>query len=432
MIMLIMNKKLNELAKQNKSIKVAIVGAGKMGKGLVNQMSRIKGMIPGLVINRNGEKAINALLSAGIGREDIMVSNSINQINYYLEKGKYVVSEYADLAAKANQIHAVVDATGVPEVGAKISLDSIKNGKHIIMLNVEADSVVGPILYKYAKEAKVVYTGTAGDEPGAVMELYNFAVGLGFQVLAIGKGKNNPIDLEANPDTVYEKAQNKELKPHMLAGFIDGTNTMIEMTCMANATGFVPDIRGGHGINSNIEDLTNILRLKKEGGILNKYGVVDYVKGIAPGVFAIFTTKLEEVHNQLEYLNMGSGPNYCLYRPYHLTSLETPITIFEACVNNEATIAPTEGAIAETITIAKKDLKVGDRLDCIGGYTVYGSIEEHKMAKEQNLVPIGLINENTKVIKDIKKGEPITYDMLELDTNTNIYKLRQIQDKVIG
>lgn len=129
---------------------------------------------------------------------------------------------------------------------------------------------------------------------------------------------------------------------------------------------------------------------------------------------------------------MGSGPNYCLYRPYHLTSLETPITIFEACVNNEATIAPTEGAIAETITIAKKDLKVGDRLDCIGGYTVYGSIEEHKMAKEQNLVPIGLINENTKVIKDIKKGEPITYDMLELDTNTNIYKLRQIQDKVIG
>src|SRR5699024_1276156 len=112
------------------------------------------------------------------------------------------------------------------------------------------------ILYKKAKEAGVVYTGSAGDEPGAVMELYDFAMGIGFEVLAIGKGKNNPIDLEANPDTVRERALANGLRPNMLAGFIDGTNTMIEMTCMANATGFIPDIRGGHGIESNIDDLT--------------------------------------------------------------------------------------------------------------------------------------------------------------------------------
>jgi predicted homoserine dehydrogenase-like protein len=149
-------------------------------------------------------------------------------------------------------------------------------------------------------------------------------------------------------------------------------------------------------------------------------------------VFAIFTTKLEEVHNHLRYQNMGPGPNYVLYRPYHLTSLETPITIFEACVNHEATIAPTEGVISDTVTIAKKDLKKGERLDRIGGYTVYGSIEEHKVAMKENLVPIGLIDENTKVLKDIKKGEFITYDMLELDTTTTIYKLRQIQDKKMG
>lgn len=305
--MLTMNGKLNELAEQGKYIKVAIVGAGKMGKGLINQMSRIKGMSPSLVVNRNIEKAVDAFLSAGIGQEDIVISNSLNKINYYLEKGKYIATEDMDIATKANTIEAVVDATGVPEVGAKISLDSIENRKHIIMLNVEADSAVGPILYKKAKEAGVVYTGTAGDEPGAVMELYDFAVGLGFEVLAIGKGKNNPLDLKANPDTVYEKAMGKGLKPHMLTGFIDGTNTMIEMTCMANATGFVPDIRGGYGINSDLRDLTRFFRLREEGGILNRYGIVDYVMGIAPGVFAIFTTKLDEVHKQLEYLNMGSG-----------------------------------------------------------------------------------------------------------------------------
>lgn len=427
-----MNKKLIQLAKQDKYIKVAIVGAGKMGKGLINQMSRINGMIPALVVNRNGEKGIKALMSAGIARENIVFTNSLKEINVALEKGKYVVSEDMNLVGRANDIQAVVDATGVPEVGAELSLDAINNKKHIIMLNVEADSVVGPILYKYAQEAGVIYTGTAGDEPGAVMELYDFAMGLGFEVLAIGKGKNNPIDLEANPDKVYEEAVKKGLKPHMLTGFIDGTNTMIEMSCMANATGFVPDVRGGHGVVSNIEDLTSFMKLKEEGGILNKYGIVDYVMGIAPGVFLIFTTKLEEVHNQLEYLNMGPGPNYVLYRPYHLTSLETPITIYDACINHKATIAPTEGIVAETVTIAKKDLKPGDSLDRIGGYTVYGSIEEYEKAKSENLLPIGLINENTKVLKDIKKGEFITYDMVELDTSTSIYKLRQIQNREIG
>ena len=427
-----MNKRLIKLANENNSIKVAIVGAGKMGKGLVNQMTRIKGMMPSLVINRNVKKALHALLSAGIREDDIIVSNSLKDINFALERGKYAVSEYMDLAAKAYGVQAVVDATGVPEVGAKLSLDAIENKKHIIMLNVEADSVVGPILYKYAQEAGVIYTGTAGDEPGAVMELYDFAVGLGFEVLVIGKGKNNPINLDVNPDTVYEEAIRKDLKPHMLAAFIDGTNTMIEMTCMANATGFVPDIRGGHGVESNIDNLTNIFKLKEEGGILNKYKIVDYVRGIAPGVFLIFTTNLEEIHKQLEYLNMGPGPNYVLYRPYHLTSLETPNTIYEACVNNKATIAPTEGVIADTVTVAKRDLKAGERLDRIGGYTVYGSIEEHEVAKKENLVPIGLIDENTKVLKDIKKGEFITYDMIELDTSTSIYKLRKLQDEQIG
>ncbi len=216
----------------------------------------------------------------------------------------------------------------------------------------------------------------------------------------------------------------------MLTGFIDGTNTMIEMTCMANATGFIPDIRGGHGVESNIDNLTNIFKLKEEGGILNKYKIVDYVRGgIAPGVFLIFTTNLEEIHNQLEYLNMGSGPNYVLYRPYHLTSLETPNTIYEACVNNRATIAPERGVVADTVTVAKKDLKAGERLDHIGGYTVYGSIEDHVVAKDKNLVPIGLIDKNTKVLRNIKKGEFITYDMVELDTSTEIYKLRKIQEE---
>lgn len=427
-----MNRELIGLAKQEKAIKVAIVGTGKMGRGLVIQLSRIKGMLPQLVINRNGEKALNSLLKAGVRKDEIVVTNSLTKLNSALEKGKFVVSEDMDLATKANTIHAIVDATGVPEVGAKLALAAIENRKHIIMLNVEADSVIGPILYKYAKEAGVIYTGTAGDEPGAVMELYDFAKRLGFEVLAMGKGKNNPLDVEANPDSVQEDAFKKALNPRMLTGFIDGTNTMIEMTCIANATGFIPDIRGGHGIDSNIEDLVDFFKLKEEGGILNSYQVVDYVRGIAPGVFLIFTTDLEDIHDQLRYLNMGEGPNYVLYRPYHLTSLETPNSIFEACLNHKPTIAPTKGLVADTIAIAKKDLKAGERLDGIGGFTVYGSIEKYKVAKEENLVPIGLIDEKAKALKAIKKGQAITYDMIELNTSTEIYRLRKLQEKIIG
>lgn len=430
--MFTMNKKLKELSSKGKEIRVSIIGAGKMGKGLINQMSRIEGMTPALVVNRHIDKAINALISSGISKEDIVETDSLEKANYNLEKKKFVVSENIELATKANIIDAVVDATGVPEVGANVALDAIDNNKHIIMLNVEADAAVGPILYKKAQEKGVVYTGTAGDEPGATMELYNFAKGLGFDILAIGKGKNNPLNVYANPDTVYEDAIKKGLKPTMLAEFVDGTNTMIELTSLANATGFVPDIRGCHGVESNLEDLTKILRLKDEGGVLNSYGIVDYVKGIAPGVFAIITTKLEEVHNQMAYLSMGSGPNYVLYRPYHLTSLETPITIFEACYYKEATIAPTLNQVADTITVAKKDLKAGERLDGLGGYTIYGSIERHEIVKKENLLPIGLIDENTKVKKDIKKGQFITYDMVELDKSKTIYKLRKLQDETIG
>ena len=430
--MFTMNKKLKELLDKGKKIRVAIIGVGKMGKGLINQMSRIEGMVPALVVNRRIEKAIDALLSSGIPKEEIIETNSLKEANYYLEKGKFVVSEYIELATKASIIDAVVDATGVPEVGAAVALDAIDNKKHIIMLNIEADAVVGPILYKKATDAGVVYTGTAGDEPGATMELYNFAKGLGFDILVIGKGKNNPLNVDATPDTVYDDAIKKGLKPRMLTGFVDGTNTMIELTSLANATGFIPDIRGCHGVECDINSLTKILSLKEEGGVLSRYGVVDFVKGIAPGVFAIITTKLEEVHRQMEYLNMGSGPNYVLYRPYHLTSLETPVTIFEACYYKEATIAPTEGQVADTIAVAKRDLKAGERLDSIGGYTVYGVIERHELVMKEKLVPIGLIDENTVAKRDIKKGEIISYDMVELDKSKTIYKLRKLQDETIG
>lgn len=425
------NNKLGKLEEDNNQIKVSLVGAGLMGKGMVSQIMLMKGMIPSVVASNKIKDAIDAYTIAGISKDDIVIAKTLEDINLGMERNKYIATDITEYATCANLIDVVVDATGVPDAGAKIAMDSISNKKNIVMVNVEADITIGPILNKLAKEAGVIYTGTAGDEPGSVKEIYDFADALGFEIIAIGKGKNNPIDYGATPSSLKDKALKKNLKPLRLASFVDGTNTMIEMAAMSNSTGFLPDIRGGHGITSTVDKLPKIFSLKEDGGILNNKGIVDYVHGIAPGVFAVVTTKLPQVHEEMKYLSMGEGPNYVLYRPYHLTSLETPITIAKTVIYNEATIAPKyDIPVSEVITMAKKDLKSGEHLDGIGEYSVLGSIDSYEKAKEENIVPIGLINRNAIAKRNIKKGEFITYDMVDLDESTAIFKLRKQQENL--
>ncbi len=428
--MISISKKLKALEEENNRIRVGVVGAGLMGTGLVTQMSIMKGMTPSILVDRTEEKAIKAYLSAGISREQILIANSLDEMNYGMEQGKYIVSSNIEYASRANLVDVVVDATGRPDTGAEIAMNSINNRKHIVMLNIEADATIGHILNKHAKDAGVVYTGSAGDEPGAVKEIYDFADMLGFNILALCKGKNNPLDFRITPDILKERAGKDNLNPRMLTSFIDGTNTMIEMAVVANATGFIPDIRGCHGPDAELKTLAQLFSLKSEGGILNQYGIVDFVKGVAPGVFAVISSDKTIVNEQMRFLKMGDGPNYILYRPYHLTSLETPISVARAYFDNIPTIAPLDQKpSAEVITIAKKDLKAGERLDSIGGYTIYGTLETYDKAKAENLVPIGLINENTIVLKDIKMGETISYEDIELD-NSYICKLRREQDSI--
>lgn len=428
--MLGMNYKLEKLEGTNQKIITGIVGAGQMGKGMVSQMLLMKGVKPAIVADINIENAVKAYKNAGLSEDDYAVAKTVSEANMLMEKGKFIVTDNADIAAHANLVSTVVDATGVPEVGARVALDAIMNKKHIVMLNVETDIVIGPLLKKLADNAGVVYTGSAGDEPGAVKELYDFAAALGFDVRVVGKGKNNVLDFECNPDTVLEEATRRGVSPKMLTSFKDGTKTMVEMTAMSNATGFIPDIRGAHGAAGKVEQLPQILSLKEEGGILNRYNVVEYINGVAPGVFVIVTSKLPEVRHEMAYLSMGSGPNYVLYRPYHLCSLETPLSVVKAALDHQSTIAPIDGLVSETITVAKKDLKAGQYLDGIGGYTVYGTIEKADTAKAMNALPLGLVSKKTVLKQDVKKGDLITYDMVELDEDSLVVQLRKMQDKL--
>ena len=431
--MLGLNYKLEAREKNGTPILAGIVGAGQMGRGMVAQMLSMQGMRPAVVVDIAVQKAKDAYNNAGLKEgKDYFCVETVADASRLLAEGKFVVTANSELATKCAAIDCVVEATGVPEVGAQVATDAIGNKKHIVMLNVETDVCIGLILYKMATDAGVVYTGSAGDEPGAVMELYDFAKGLGFDVKAIGKGKNNKLDYDCTPDTVAQEAARRGISPKMLCSFKDGTKTMVEMTAMANATGFVPDIMGAHGAESDVKNLPKVLSLKSEGGILNSYGVVEYVNGVAPGVFVIFSTDQPDIKHELTYLSMGDGPNFCLYRPYHLCSLETPLSVARACIENEPTIVPRAGRVAETGTIAKIDLKAGDTLDGIGGYTIRGTFMKADEAKAKNVLPMGLVNKHTKMRRSVKKGALITYDDVELDETTLMYELRRMQDALFG
>ena len=426
-----MNYKLAELEKAGKPIYTGIVGAGQMGRGMVSQMMSMKGMRPAVVVDVALDNAKNAYTEAGLSEgKDFARADTVEEGDALLARGTFVVTANNELATKCAALHCSVDATGVPEVGAKVALDAINHKKHIVMLNVETDVCIGHILYKLATNAGVIYSGSAGDEPGAVMELYDFADALGFEVRVIGKGKNNVIDYDCTPETVAEEAKRKGASAKMICAFKDGTKTMVEMTAMANATGFLPDVMGAHGAAGQVKDLPNLLSLKSEGrgGILSSYRTVEYINGVAPGVFIIIASKLPDINHEMAYLSMGPGPNYVLYRPYHLTSLETPLTVAKACIDGVPSIVPRAGLVAETGTIAKRDLAAGENLDGIGGFTIRGTFIAAAEAKAKNVLPMGLVNKNTRMVKGVKRGELITYADVALDESALMVQLRKLQD----
>lgn len=428
--MLKINRKLREMRDNGESIKLAIIGCGKMGGSLISQLSKLDAMEVKLVVDRNPRKAINALVKAGISEDKIIYTDDYNEGYEVLEKGYVAVSTNYRLSYKLLQINAVVDCTGNPPFGAVIARKTIQYHKHMISFNVECEATVGPVLHDMAKKAGVVYTGILGDEPGAIMELVDNAYGMGLEVLVAAKGKNNPLNNYATAELLEEEAKSKKLSPRMLTSFVDGTNTMIELNSVCNALGFLPDTFGCHGIKTSPDMAVEDFKLKKDGGILNSYGVVDFSPGMAPGVFIIVTSDQEDVRDLMKFLGFGDGPNYLLYRPYHLTSLEAPITIYNAVVENEPTIAPIHGQVADTVAIAKRDIKKGEKFDGIGSDKVFGKLTSHDRSIEEDLLPIGLITPKTEAIVDIPKDTVIDMSMVKIDEKATITRLRRRQNSM--
>jgi len=299
--------------------------------------------------------------------------------------------------------------------------------KHVVMMNVETDVTVGPMLRQFAEAQGVVYTLGAGDEPVALKELYDFARALGLRVVAGGKGKNNRLNRSAVPDDVADEARSRGLSPAMLVEFIDGSKTMIEMAAFGNATGLTPDRRGMHGPSTTRSDLARVFALATAGGILSREGVVDYAIGdVAPGVFLVVTTDHPRIRQAMKLRDMGDGPNYLLFRPFHLCSMEVPLSAAVAAISGKSSMAPLDDLVCEVFPVAKKRLEVGEELDGIGGAHYFGSIESAKIARKEGLLPLGLAR-GGKVTRTIEEGQPINYESVALP-NTILLRVRRLQD----
>jgi predicted homoserine dehydrogenase-like protein len=328
-------------------------------------------------------------------------------------------------------LDVLVDASGVPEVGAQVAFAGLLAGKDIAMLNVECDVTVGLLLATLAAKTGRVYTVCRGDEPVECKSLVDYVRDIGFEVVCAGKGKNNPLDPAATPTSVAEEATAKGMNPHMLASFVDGSKTMIEMAALANGADLKIPAGGMTGPSCTVEALAETFRPQPDGGVLPEPGVVDYCTGsVAPGVFVIGRSDHPVVVAEMAYLSAGKGPYYAFYRPYHLASIEAPLSVAEAILDRRASLAPSAWN-AEVLTVAKRDLRAGELLDGIGGETVYGHTESAEHARQGDYVPLGLAS-GAQVLRDVPTGTVLTSADIAIDETTTIATLRRLQDRMIA
>ncbi len=422
--MIIVDTALQKCESDGKPIRVGVIGAGYMGRGLVLQIlnSFQTGMRLSAVYNRTIEKAELAFKQAGI--EEFVHVDTAQQLEAAIANEKHAVCSDALALASADNIDVIVEATGEVEFGAHVVMQAIKHGKHVVLMNAELDAVCGPLLKHYADKAGVIITNVDGDQPGVTMNLFRWVKQLGYEPRLAGNLKGLQ-DRYRNPTTQKGFAEQHKQGVKMITSFADGTKISMEMAVIANATGFGVDVRGMHG--PSCDHVTEGLGLFSEEQLAK--GTIDYLLGAepGPGVFVIGYNENPILQQYAHYLKMGEGPYYMFYVPYHLPHLETPMTIARAALFQDAATAPIGAPVVEVMAAAKTPLKAGTVFDGIGGYHAYGMAENASTFDDEKYLPMSLL-EGCTLKRDLHKDEAISYADVDIPKNRLIDKLRAEQE----
>lgn len=423
---------LAEREKSGKPIQIGLIGCGEMGTDLLTRAAQMQGIRVGAVMTRRPEQIFAAGKIAWQEDGHVRLAENAAAMTRAIEQGRTAACGDLDMLLENPLIDIVVDATGDPEAGAEIGYKTLTSGKHLVMMNVEADVTIGPYLKALADKNGLIYTLGAGDEPSACMELIEFIAAQGHKIIAAGKGKNNPLLPHATPDMFAEEAARRNMNARMLMEFIDGSKTMVEMAAIANATGLTIDCPGMHGADAPLEKLNKVLIPREEGGILSQAGVVDYSvgKNVAPGVFVVAEMRHPRIWERMEDLKIGQGPYFTFYRPYHLTAMEVPLSCARAMLYGKADMAPLPRPGAEVCAVAKRDLAAGEALDFIGLYTYRAFTLTAAEARAKGAHPCGLLR-GAKITRAVKAGALITADNCTINPDQWIAKLRKEQDKML-
>jgi len=399
-----------------------MIGAGYSAKHICAQIQSSFPVIHLAVIaNRTPEHAKQVYAIGGV--DDVEHVSSAAELDGVIASNRYAITDDARAVFECEQIDAVIETTGEVEYGAWAALESIKSGKHTIVLNCEMDATVGPLLKTYADKHGVVYSNTDGDEPGVASNLARFVKTIGLEVVGAGNLKGF-YDVHRTPETQREFAEKNNQKPHMMTSFVDGTKLSMELATLANGLGFGVGRRGMHG--PACDDVRTCLEHFPKDAFKPGEGIVDFLLGASPytGAFVVGHTEHPMKQDYLKYLKMGEGPFYVFYTPFHLPQLEIPITVCRAVLLGDATVTPKGRPYCDAAAIAKKDLKAGDTLDGIGGYTAYTLIDNFDTCLEQDLLPMG-VSDGCRLVRDVKIDTAIRYADVELPPNRQIDKLRR-------
>ena len=428
--MIIVDTALRKRAEAGNPIRVALVGAGFMGRGFVNQVvNSVPGMQLAAICNRTVANAERAFIEAGVTEWDLV--DDAAGIDRALGRGVPAITQNYRAVCESESIDAIVEATGHVEFGAHVVIAAINGGKHVVLLNAEVDGTVGSVLKAKADAAGVVLSGCDGDQPGVQLNLVRFVKGIGLTPLVCGNIKGLQ-DEYRTPTTQQAFAEKWGQDPYMVTSFADGTKISFEQAIVANATGMTVEKRGMRGADhkGHVDELTrayDVEALRAAGG------VVDYVVGSqpGPGVYVLATHDDPKQRHYLNLYKLGEGPLYSFYTPYHLCHFEVPMTVARAALFGDATMAPLGAPTVEVVTVAKHDLPAGTTIDGLGGYDSYGVAERADVTAAQNLLPMG-VAEGCVTTRDIAKDEVLTYSDVTLPPGRLVDELRLEQAKMFA